>query len=121
ACLAQPIPLLASGVAALAWLPSAWIARTAETFAQLPSARLGWWEGAAGFALLALLGAVVAVAIAGIPHAPHGRSPPGRVRTLTHRLCVAAVALTVGVAAGTVTLGGVAAPLTAPDDWSIAL
>lgn len=124
ACLAQPLPLLASGTAALAWLPSAWVARTAETFAALPSARLGWWEGALGGVTLALLGGVVIVAIAGIPSSlVGGRSRSRRVRlaVVMQRLSAGAVALILGVGAGTVTLGGIAAPLTAPREWSIAL
>ena len=124
ACLAQPLPLVASGTAALAWLPSAWVARTAETFAALPAARLGWWEGALGGVTLALVGALVTVAITGIPVArPGSRSRP-RVRRLiiaVQRLSAAAVALLVGVGAGAAALGGIAAPLTTPREWSVAL
>lgn len=124
ACVAQPIPPLALGLATLAWLPSAWIAHTAETFAALPSAQLVWHEGWVGFALLAAVGALVVIAITGIPARrapPTGSRTRGALGIAIHRAAVAAVAIALGTAVGSVALGGIAAPLTAPDDWSIAL
>ena len=109
ACLAQPIPPLAMGAAAIAWLPSAWISQTAETFSALPAARLGWSEGWLGFALLGLLGAASAAVICRV-----------RPRWL-RRLAGAALALVVGAGTGSVALSGIAGPLTAPRDWAIAL
>lgn len=109
ACLAQPIPPLALGAAAIAWLPSAWIAQTAETFATLPAARLGWSEGWLGFTLLTLVGAACAAVICRV-----------RPRWL-RRLSGAALAVIVGSGAGMAALAGVAGPLTAPRDWAIAL
>ena len=113
ACLAHPFPPLALGAAALAWLPSAWVARTAEVFASLPSARLAWQEGVGGFVALAILGACAVVVIA--------RLPPGRTARILRRASAGILAVALGAGAGTVALGGVAAPLTAPRDWSIAL
>ena len=43
-------PVAAGGLAALAWLPAAWIAATAHTVAALPSALLPWLEGWPGVA-----------------------------------------------------------------------
>lgn len=57
ACLAAGVPLVGAGLAALAWLPSAWIAGTAGTLAALPGSSAPWPEGLPGFALLALVGA----------------------------------------------------------------
>ena len=109
ACLAQPIPPLALGAAAIAWLPSAWIAQTASTFAVLPAARLGWSSGWLGFILLTVLGAACTAVIC--------RVRPRWIR----RLAGAALALVVGSGAGSVALSEVAGPLTAPRDWAIAL
>ena len=52
ACLAAPLPWLQAGLTAIAWLPAAWIAGTAETFSALPGAQLAWWEGWPGVAAL---------------------------------------------------------------------
>jgi competence protein ComEC len=109
ACLAQPVPPLALGAAALAWLPSAWIAQTAETFAALPAARLGWSQGWLGFTLLTLVGAACVIVAC--------RLRPRWLR----RVATTALAVLVGTGTGMVTLSGVAGPLTAPRDWSIAL
>jgi len=109
ACIAQPISPLALGAAAIAWLPAAWVAQTAATFAALPAARLGWGEGWLGFLLLALVGASCVAVIC-------------RVRPVWFRkACGGALALIVGAGAGSVALAGVAGPLTAPQGWSIAL
>ena len=63
-CLALPVPLLQSGLAALAWLPAAWIAGTASTFAKLPGGQLPWLEGWPGLVVLALFGLALGVIIA---------------------------------------------------------
>lgn len=60
ACLTAGIPLLGSGVAALAWIPAAWIAQTAATIAALPGSVVTWPEGPWGLAALAVVGAAVA-------------------------------------------------------------
>jgi len=108
ACLAAPVPLLAYGLAAIAWLPGAWIAGTAMTFAALPGGQLPWLEGLPGFATLAALGAAVGLLI--------GLS--GRARR-TRMVAGAFVAVTVGVAAGAAALAGVAGRWTIPSTWSV--
>ncbi|MGO1265700.1 MAG: ComEC/Rec2 family competence protein, partial [Microbacterium gubbeenense] len=107
---------LALGLASLAWLPSAWVAQTAETFAALPAAGLGWHEGWLGFLALTAIGACVVVAITGAP-----RRLPAAARRWILRSSVAVLALVVGAGGGTVALTSVVGPLTAPRDWSIAL
>ncbi len=111
ACLAAPLPLLQAGLAAMAWLPAAWIAGTAEVLGSLPGGRMPWPEGLPGLLLLALVGAAVVLLIAG-----------GRIRPLM-RLArtTAGVALSalLGVSAGLGALGTVAGPLTVPTGWSV--
>lgn len=65
ACLVAGVPLLGAGLAALAWLPAAWIAATADLFSRLPNALLPWWEGAAGVVALIVVGAAVTAFITG--------------------------------------------------------
>ncbi|WP_029149849.1 ComEC/Rec2 family competence protein [Microbacterium indicum] len=113
ACLAQPFPPLALGAAALAWLPSAWVAQTAQVFAGLPAADLGWAGGALGFLALAALGVCAVALIVRVPPSSAGRA--------VRRASAAVLALVLGVAAGSVAVTSVAGPLTAPRDWSIAL
>ncbi len=59
ACLTAGIPLLGSGLAALAWVPAAWIAGTADVLARAPGTTVGWLEGVPGLLTLALLGAAL--------------------------------------------------------------
>ncbi|MER7795936.1 ComEC/Rec2 family competence protein [Microbacterium sp. NPDC096154] len=113
ACLAAPLPVLADGLAAVAWLPSAWIAATAQTLSALPGAGMEWVPGPWGGVLLAIVGTA-----AGVMVLRAGRSAPADRRLRTAAACVLAVA--VGVAAGVSALSGVAGPLTAPRDWAIA-
>ncbi|MFS0867552.1 ComEC/Rec2 family competence protein [Microbacterium sp. 179-B 1A2 NHS] len=61
ACLALPVPVLAHGLAALAWVPAAWVAGTAGVAAQLPVAALGWLDGLPGLVALALTGGAVGI------------------------------------------------------------
>ena len=107
ACLAAGIPLLGSGLGALAWLPAAWIAGTATTFASLPGTVVDWPEGFGGLAALALLGGAVAALI--VPGHPRLR---------------AAATLTIAAAVGTaVALGPISQALTRagiPTAWAIA-
>ncbi|WP_345750323.1 ComEC/Rec2 family competence protein [Microbacterium rhizophilus] len=113
ACLAAPIPVLADGLAAIAWLPSAWIAATAQTLATLPGGRLAWVPGLAGALVLGLLGAAAGVALV----------RAGRDGIAGRRLRgVAAVVLAVaaGISTGFSALSGVAGPLTVPRDWAVA-
>ncbi len=67
ACLTAGIPLLGSGLAALAWLPAAWVAETATLFADLPGSVVPWPEGLWGLVALALLGAAVTTVIIPVP------------------------------------------------------
>ncbi|MDT0178842.1 ComEC/Rec2 family competence protein [Microbacterium sp. ARD31] len=107
ACLALPVPVLAQGLAAIAWLPAAWIAGTADLAARLPGASLPWLEGMPGLLALAGTGTAIGAVIA----ARHPRLR--RVAAWT----LAAVVLAV-VAAGPVrTLFD---RTRVPDEWTIA-
>ncbi|WP_309068138.1 ComEC/Rec2 family competence protein, partial [Microbacterium sp.] len=113
ACLAAPIPVLADGLAAIAWLPSAWIAATAQTLAAMPGGRLTWVPGPVGALLLVVLGAAAGVALV----------RAGRDGLADRRLRAAAaavLAVAAGISTGFGALGGVAGPLTVPRDWAIA-
>ncbi|MBN9184725.1 MAG: ComEC/Rec2 family competence protein, partial [Microbacterium sp.] len=57
ACLAAPLPVLQSGLAAVTWLPAQWIAVTAEIARALPANAIAWPEGLSGMLLLGLVGA----------------------------------------------------------------
>ncbi|NHI17020.1 ComEC/Rec2 family competence protein [Microbacterium excoecariae] len=113
ACLAQPIPVLADGLAALAWIPSAWVAQTAHTFAALPAARLTWQAGFWGALALAVLGAAAAAALVRT-----GRTRWARASRGAGRLLLVAI---LGTGAGAIAVQTVVEPLTTPRDWSIAL
>lgn len=112
ACVLAPVlPWLATAVAAIAWLPSAWIAGVARVGSGLPGSVLPWPEGAAGAVLLSVLtiGALVA---AGVPFA----IADARIR---HRIAAGALVLAVvaaGLTAGADALRG----LGRPADWRIA-
>lgn len=67
ACLTAGIPLIGSRLAAVAWLPVAWIAGTAQTFAVLPASTAPWLEGWPGLAALSVVGAAIGVGVAGRP------------------------------------------------------
>jgi competence protein ComEC len=114
ACLAAPVPVLADGLATIAWVPSAWIAATAETLAALPGARQAWPPGLNGAVLLAVVGLVLGILIL--------RAGRAGARDRALRAGAATVlAIVVGVSAGTSALTGrVAGPLALPADWSIA-
>lgn len=112
ACLTGPLPWLQDGLTALAWVPASWIAATAETVAQLPGDLLPWAEGWAGAALLAAAGVAIGVAI-GV------RPGPGRRRRMLRGAAVGALAIGLGVAAGTTATSTVAGRWTFPPDWSI--
>lgn len=63
ACLAAPLPIVADGLAALAWVPAAWIATTASSMAALPGSSVPWLEGWGGLAVLGLVGAAIGVVV----------------------------------------------------------
>lgn len=109
ACVVLPIlPAVGQGIAALAWLPAAWIAAVASFFAGLPGAALPWAQGALGVASVA----VVTVLLVMVMLMRRGRA--------ARRLASIALALVL------VTAGGVAAGdalrqrLSRPGDWQIA-
>jgi len=61
--------VLATVVAAIAWLPASWIAAVATFFAGLPGARVPWPTGVLGILLLSLLTvAGLVAALGGVPH-----------------------------------------------------
>ncbi len=71
ACLVLPVvPPLGMLLCQIAWLPSAWIAAVATTFARAPGARLPWPEGVAGVLLAAGFAALLLLAILGRRRAP---------------------------------------------------
>lgn len=107
ACLALPFPVLAQGLAAIAWLPAAWIAGTADLAARLPGASLPWLEGMPGLLALAATGAAIGAVIS----ARHPRLR--RVAAWT----LAAVVLTVAAAGPVRTLLD---RTRVPDAWAIA-
>ncbi|QIG40585.1 MBL fold metallo-hydrolase [Microbacterium sp. 4R-513] len=107
ACLALPIPVVQSGLTAIAWLPAAWIASTANIFSDLPGGQVRWAEGWWGASALAVLGAAVAVLAV--------RRAAPMLRTAAAVL----VAAVIGVTAGTSALATVAGPLTLPAEWTI--
>jgi competence protein ComEC len=112
ACLASALPPLQWGLAAIAWLPSAWIAATAMTMSTLPGGQLPWMEGWPGAATLALFGAAVVIVMV-------GRSAlPGRLRPL-RAASAAVIALILGVCAGSSALGSIAGVWTLPAGWSV--
>lgn len=107
ACFGAAVPLLGSGLAALAWLPAAWIAATATTLAALPGAVTPWPEGWGGFAALAVVGAAVAALI--IP-----------VRRRLRLLAMATVSVTVAVALAFGPVGSIVERTATPSSWAIA-
>lgn len=111
ACLSSPIPLLQSGLAALAWLPASWIAGTATTVSALPGDLLPWAEGWFGVSGLAAVGAAVGVLIA------LGRST--RSRRIVRRVSGTLLAVVIGVAAGGGLLASDVGRFTLPAGWSI--
>jgi competence protein ComEC len=63
ACVTLPaLPVLGHTLAAVAWLPSAWIAAVASFFAGLPGARLPWVGGFVGVVVLAIITAALLTA-----------------------------------------------------------
>lgn len=112
ACLVATIPGLGLVFAWIAWLPSAWIAATATTFAGLPGARLPWIDGWVGAGLLAVLGVAVASVIV-----PRARRWYFRA---TQRIAVGVCAVVVGVASGAVVRDVVVDPLRMPSEWAVA-
>ncbi|UPL12340.1 ComEC/Rec2 family competence protein [Microbacterium sufflavum] len=118
ACLAGPVPAVADLLAATAWLPATWIATTAQVTADLPGATILLPAGIGSAALVAGLGAAVAVVcLEGGSRGPRWRVRGGAV--------LRGGAVTVLVVAGSLAgaqalLGGPLATAATPDAWSIA-
>lgn len=113
ACLAAPIPVLADGLTAVAWVPASWIANTALTIARFPAGSIGWVEGWAGAALLALVGAALVWTLTRLGH---DRTADRVLR----RIVVVATAALTGCALGAAVLRGPVGLATSPQDWAIA-
>ncbi|MDX2375472.1 ComEC/Rec2 family competence protein [Microbacterium sp. LRZ72] len=109
ACIVQPIAPVAQVLTAIAWVPSAWIAATAQVVSSWPGARLPWLSGLGGALALALVSAAIVLALM-----RPGRW--GRMRLLG-LVVTAAVA---GSGIGGILLARPLAPLTTPDEWSVA-
>lgn len=110
ACVLGGLPVLATGLAALAWVPAAWIAGTATTVAALPAGGIAWLEGVPGFLALAAVGAAIAVVFV----------PPATVRPAVRRAAVLALAITVAVTVATGPLADIAERVRTPAEWSVA-
>lgn len=109
ACVA-PFPWLRDGLAALAWIPAAWIAAVAHTTSAIGAQNLPWPDGTFGAALLAVVSAAMVVALL----------RPTRLRRVT-AVATAVVAVTVGLVAGHTTVRTVAGALTVPTTWDVAM
>ncbi|WP_375384225.1 ComEC/Rec2 family competence protein [uncultured Microbacterium sp.] len=112
ACLFVAVPVVQSGLAAIAWLPASWISATASTMTALPGGQVPWLEGWAGVAALGALGVAIGLIVIG------RAALRGRARPL-HAVSVAVIAAVVGVSAGTTALTSVAGRWTVPQEWSI--
>ena len=132
ACLAAPLPWVQSGLTAIAWLPAAWIAGTAQTFSDLPGDQVPWLEGWPGVAALALvglaIGTVVVVPRAAVPARsprPLRESRTRRSQTVAARsqrarvTAVLLLALVTGTVAGSAALHTAAGRFTLPQAWSV--
>jgi competence protein ComEC len=109
ACLTLPVaPPIGHLLAAIAWLPSAWIAAVARFFAALPGARLPWPGGLPGAIVLAVVTALVLIlALGRLSRRGRGILAGGLVLVL-----IGSAAVT-GVSNGIVQFGR-------PGDWQIA-
>ena len=112
ACLTVPLlPGLASGLLALAWVPSAWIAAVAQLVATLPGTRLPWPGGAPGVLLLVAVTLLTLAVVLRGPAARPARWPAAVVTVLLIGAGGYAGAL-IGVEIGRV--------VSFPPDWQIA-
>jgi competence protein ComEC len=109
ACLSAPVPWLQWGLTAIAWLPAAWIAGTAQTVSSLPGDQVAWPEGPAGVAALALVGLAVGIMVA---------APRPRLRMLRIGAGLL-LAVVVGIAGGGAALASIAGRWTLPASWSV--
>jgi competence protein ComEC len=113
ACVAAPIPVLASGLVALTWLPASWISSTALVSARMPAAALPWPEGVVGALALGMVGMAIVVLV--LPRVDRRWWRGVRVSAAL------LLAVLVGVQAGTAALRTAVGSLTLPGRWAIAL
>jgi competence protein ComEC len=108
ACLAAPLPLLQSGLAALAWIPAAWIAGTAQTTGSLPAHLVPWLTGVMGVASFGTVAVAVALVVIRPPRLRRAIAPAAGV-----------LAIVVGVVAGTGLSSTAMARVGLPSTWGI--
>ena len=113
ACVTAPIPVLPSMLAAIAWLPASWIAGVALTIEDIPGAVLPLPGGAAGPIVLVAAGTACVMLLI-----PPGRSP---AMLWGRRISSVVAATMAGTVAGSLLLTSIAAPLTIPSRWSLAV
>lgn len=118
ACLTAPVAPVADLFAASAWLPSAWIATTATTAADLPLAQILLPPGVSS----AVLVLVVSVAAAVVILRPRSIGPPRVIPVAAvvrgSSAAVLIVVLSLGISAAL--LDGPLATATVPERWAIA-
>ncbi|WP_445997544.1 ComEC/Rec2 family competence protein [Okibacterium fritillariae] len=111
ACLLSAVnPLLALPIAAVAWIPAAWIAQVAAWFENAPAARLPLPPGLAGV----LLTTLVLVLGGGLALAMRAQRP-----LLSRVLATGSVAV-LGIAAGTIAPVAVRDASAPPGEWAVA-
>ncbi|TFD65585.1 ComEC/Rec2 family competence protein [Cryobacterium sp. Hb1] len=112
ASLALPVlPGVASGLLALAWIPSAWIAAVAQAVSTLPGNRLPWPGGAWGVLLLAIGTVLTLVVVLRGPGARPARWPVAVLAVLVVGL---------GGYAGSLIGTRIGRAVSFPPDWQIA-
>ncbi|MDJ0348480.1 ComEC/Rec2 family competence protein [Cryobacterium sp. PH29-G1] len=112
ACLTLTLlPGVASGLLALAWLPSAWIAAVAQGVSTLPGTRLPWPGGALGVLLLSVATLLTLVVVLRGPAARPARWPAAVLAVLLVGL---------GGYAGSLIGTGLGRVVSFPSDWQIA-
>ncbi|WP_424449510.1 ComEC/Rec2 family competence protein [Microbacterium arborescens] len=109
ACLSAPVPVLASGLAVIAWLPCAWVAATAAAVDAAPMNSMPWPPGALGVVLACATCAAVLVTL--LPAVPR----PVR------RVAASLTAVAVGITSGAALVSGPLERARTPDGWAIAL
>ncbi|MEH3089442.1 MAG: ComEC/Rec2 family competence protein [Microbacterium arborescens] len=108
ACIAAGVPLVGAGLAALAWLPCAWIAATAAWVATLPAPALPWLPDVGGALLALVLSAAVTVVLW-----------PGAPRVAVRSSAVA-LAILGGAIGGQAVSAGPLERARVPSGWAIA-
>lgn len=124
ACLALPLPPVADLLAATTWLPSAWIAATAQTTASMPFATVGVGAGVPAALIMAVLGtAMVRVIVPRVPRSDGAGAFSARRAVGARVVGIASgaiVAIAVGLGIGQVAVEGPIGWLSRPQDWAVA-